>query len=134
MQYLASLPLGLALLTRSTSATCYTPSGAVDPSGNYQPCSSDEGDPLSTICCVVKGGSEKDVCAPNGLCKVEAGEGKEVWRKSGCTKGDWGEQGCLGVCGVSVLFFVFEGWGGGGVGRGKRERKIHGWMDEANSD
>ena len=43
-------------------------------------------------------------------------EDKEAaWVKPGCTKSDWGEQGCLGVCGVSVIswgiwvyFFMWE--------------------------
>lgn len=116
-------------MARSTTATCYTPSGAVDPTGTYQPCSSDEGNPLFTICCAVEGGSAGDVCAPNGLCRVEAVDGKEVWRKSGCTKGDWGERGCLGVCGVSDFLFVFEVWEGGK----EKERDMDGWMDEADS-
>jgi hypothetical protein len=106
MRYSLILP-SLLLLACNVRAGCYFSDRTMDKNVEYQPCSEDPSNPLSTICCATNRKDGADICAPNGLCQVGTKKGSPpaapAWTKPSCTNQDWSEDGCLHVCGVSQV-------------------------------
>ncbi|KAF2451618.1 hypothetical protein P171DRAFT_478655 [Karstenula rhodostoma CBS 690.94] len=100
----------LLLLARNVRAGCYFPDGTLDKNVEYQPCSEDSSNPLSSICCATNRKDGADICAPNGLCQVGRKKGsppaQAAWTKPSCTNQDWSEDGCLHVCGTDKYPFL----------------------------
>ncbi|KAF1964011.1 hypothetical protein BU23DRAFT_605031 [Bimuria novae-zelandiae CBS 107.79] len=100
----------LTFLARNVRAGCYFPDGSIDKNVEYQPCSQDKTNPLSTICCATNRKDGADICSPNGLCQVGRKKGSPpadaAWTKPSCTNADWSEDGCLHVCGTDKYPFL----------------------------
>ncbi|KAJ4301378.1 hypothetical protein N0V90_003470 [Kalmusia sp. IMI 367209] len=100
----------LAVYPQNIRAGCYFPDGTIDKNVEYQPCSEDASNPLSTICCATNRKDGADICAPNGLCQVGKKKGSPpsdpAWTKPSCTNADWNEDGCLHVCGDDKYPFL----------------------------
>ncbi|KAL5387173.1 hypothetical protein DPSP01_003784 [Paraphaeosphaeria sporulosa] len=109
MRYFIIIP-SLLLFARNVRAGCYFPDGTLDKNVEYQPCSEDSSNPLSTICCATNRKDGADICAPNGLCQVGTKKGSPpadaAWTKPSCTNQDWSEDGCLHVCGTDKYPFL----------------------------
>ncbi|KAF2248795.1 hypothetical protein BU26DRAFT_519004 [Trematosphaeria pertusa] len=96
------LPFSFSLLTLTRATTCYAPNGSIETNTEYQPCSNDTSDPLSTICCAWNRANGPDICVPNGLCQRGPKEGETEqdaeYTKPQCTEQNWDDPGCLNVC------------------------------------
>ncbi|KAF2688248.1 hypothetical protein K458DRAFT_415276 [Lentithecium fluviatile CBS 122367] len=107
------LTLALTLLTPLASTACYDPDGNLEKNSEYIPCSNNATDPLHTICCATNRSVDRgpDICVPNGLCQVglkkgETAKAVPAYTKPQCTKSEYGEVGCLHVCGNNNLEFL----------------------------
>ncbi|KAF1993509.1 hypothetical protein P154DRAFT_625395, partial [Amniculicola lignicola CBS 123094] len=84
-------------------SSCYYPNGTAEIDPLYQPCSSNQSDPLHTICCALNVAADvedvyKDICLPNGVCQeVIKGESTHYYREL-CTESDWENGSCLNIC------------------------------------